>query len=52
MAWRCFYPVDEDPFVHVAPDFGREHVLIELECWCHPVADAYQPIMVVHNAEH
>ena len=35
--------------VHVVPGFGREHVIKDLLCWCHPKRDDECSNMVVHE---
>lgn len=51
MAWLVFYPTEDDPLTHVAPDFGREHEL-NTGCWCHPEQDTEVETVLVHNQEH
>ncbi len=47
------FSVDGDvDIIHVYPLFGREHVILGLNCWCHPERDEAEPRLVIHNVEH
>ncbi len=47
--WAILEKTRKDPYRHVAPiDDTREHVIVGLTCWCHPVDDDG---IVVHNSE-
>lgn len=37
--------------IHVVPLFGPRHVCT-YECWCHPLMDAEDSDVIVHNVAH
>ncbi len=38
--------------IHVHPDFGRAHITLGPNCWCHPEHDPDNPLILLHNVEH
>ncbi len=36
---------------HVYPTFGRAHITLGPDCWCHPEQDPDNPFVLLHNVE-
>lgn len=48
MAWSIYYETEEDPHIHIVPDFGPAHEL-DVFCWCHPDPDDQFPNILIHH---
>lgn len=41
--------IETDNTVEVVPDYGKEHEVGNIACWCSPRTEQYDRVLIIHN---